>query len=70
MQNLNVYTIRELLYTPAMKGNQSTLAKLLDIDRATVRKYLEDTTVSRHVVFRLSGKYTFMAKSHTHKGRK
>lgn len=67
MIELKVYTIRELLYTPAIKGNQTTLATLLNINRTTLRKYLPDTNNARHVVFQWTGKYTFMSKSHPHK---
>jgi len=59
MITVNMYTIRDLLYTPALKGNQTTLAKLLNINRTTLRKYKDDTDNARHVIFMRNDKYVF-----------
>lgn len=59
MITTNVYTITDLLYTPAIKCNQTTLAKLLNISRGTLRKYMDDTTNERHSIVLVAGKYRF-----------
>ena len=59
MITAQLYTIRELLYTPAIRYNQSTLAKLLHINRNTLRKYKDDSDNTRHVILVLNGTYVF-----------
>lgn len=61
MVTLNVYTIRELLYTPAIKGNQTTLARLLKINRGTLAKYMVDIDNTRHIVILQDDKYILMS---------
>ena len=63
MKKVNVYTIRELLMTPAMQYNQTTLSKFLHITRATVKKFKDDTTNTRHSVLFIGGHYIFMSKT-------
>lgn len=60
MQMVPMYTIRELLATPAIKWNQTKLAGLLHINRSTLRKYMNDTDNKRHSVLYIESKYRFM----------
>lgn len=59
MITTEVYTITDLLYTPAFRCNQSKLALLLKISRVTLRKYMDDTTNERHSIFMVDGLYKF-----------
>lgn len=43
-------TINELLSTKMFRHNQSELARSLKIDRATLRKYLDDLKGKHHFV--------------------
>jgi hypothetical protein len=43
-------TLNELLLTPYYRGNKSLLAKELNINRGTLRKYLPDTGGYFHFV--------------------
>ena len=70
MITIPVYTIREILMTPTIKYNQTTLANLLDIQRTTLRKYKDDTDNSRHSVLFIDGKYIFMHITAPHSTRR
>ncbi len=61
MRTLQVFTIQELLLTPTIKYNQTTLANLLHINRSTLRKYMDDITNARHSVLFIDGRYSFMS---------
>ena len=62
MITTEIYTITDLLYTPALRCNQSKLALLLKISRVTLRKYMDDTNNERHSIFVVDGKYRFHCK--------
>lgn len=70
MKVINTYTILELLLTPTIRGNQTVLAKLLKINRSTLRKYLDDTTNANHVVLVNDNKYVFMHSTAPHTNRR
>ena len=46
-------TLSELLLTPYYRGNKTLLAKELNINRGTLRKYLPDVEGELHFVKRL-----------------
>lgn len=56
-----VYTIRELLLSPTMLGNQTKLAKMLRIDRMTLGKYRDDVENKYHCILRADEGFIFMA---------
>lgn len=57
-----LYTIQSLLLTPTFMGNQSKLAKLLNVSRGTIRKYKDDINNDHHVVLKKDETYVLMAK--------
>lgn len=69
MQMVQMFTIRELLATPAIKWNQTKLAELLDVNRSTLRKYMDDTANEHHAIIFKHGKYWFLHSTHAHGNR-
>ena len=63
MRVMEAYSIHELLKREGIKGNKSRLAKALNINRATVNRYLDDYNCERHVVTKVNDKYVFMAST-------
>lgn len=55
-----INTVTELLRTPRFKNNQSQLARVLDCNRGTLRKYLEDVDGKYHEVRIFNGKIQLM----------
>lgn len=55
-----IYTIDELLSSPALKYNQTALAKLLNCNRGTLRKYMLDVDGKEHVVRMNGARYQLM----------
>ena len=70
MKKLPVYTISELLATPAIQHNQTRLAKLLHITRGSLRKYMRDTDNKFHSVLFIDGKYIFQHSNEPHPNRR
>lgn len=58
-------TINELLLTPYYRGNQSLLAKDLNVNRGTLRKYMTDIKGEFHLIKteRVLGKQLFTNQS-------
>jgi hypothetical protein len=61
MKLTEIYSVQELLLTPTIMGNQSTLAKLLRINRATLHSAIEDVNNEKHIIKKVDGRYVFMA---------
>ena len=54
------YTITELLKSSAIKYNQTSLARLLNCNRGTLRKYMKDVNGDEHLVRCYNGRYQLM----------
>lgn len=67
MVEVQMYTVRELLFTPAMMGRIGRLAESLHIHRSTVRKFFNDIDNTSHSILRINGKYVFMSVTLPHK---
>ena len=54
-------TINELLLTPYYRGNQSLLAKELNVNRATVKKYIDDAKGEFHFIDAKTDKFRLIS---------
>ncbi len=57
MKNVNIYSVEEVLLTPFFMGNKSKLAKHFKVSRNKVSKYLKDTQMDSHCVYRHNDKW-------------
>ena len=55
-------TINDLLSTPYYRGNQTLLAKEMNINRNTLRKYMTDIPGELHLVKKMDGAYSLFTK--------
>lgn len=59
MKTIQICSIKDMLDTHAIDGNQSKLSLLLKINRHTLRKYMKDNDCGRHMIAVINGKYRF-----------
>ncbi len=63
MKQVKAYNIKEMLLTEAIMGNKSKLARLLNVDRATLRKLISDVDNKNHIAVNIDGKWSLMVKT-------
>jgi len=69
LRQVNIYSVQEILLTPYYRGNQSVLAKELCVSRGKLAKYLLDTDMKSHCVYREGDKWV-LRTSLVNQGRK
>ncbi|NRA76733.1 MAG: hypothetical protein HRU18_00875 [Pseudoalteromonas sp.] len=61
MKQVNIYTALEILLIPNFMGNKTKFAKALNISRNKLDKYLEDTDMKYHCIYRQDDKWVMRA---------
>jgi hypothetical protein len=57
-------TVSGMLFTKEIRCNQSKLAKMLGVNRGTLRKYMDDPNGVNHCIRLYEGKVQLMVKTH------
>jgi hypothetical protein len=61
---MNYFNIPQMLQSKSIRYNQSKLAVILNINRGTLRKYMNDSEGLEHVIVGVGNKFIFMSTTH------